>query len=102
MGWRLFPQNSPELREYAGYLEAIDGIGLESVFYRPNHICDYSFCKENLSHAKAIKKAGKLVLSVDYRNNSAWISDDCSKARKAGFVPYVTRRSLNKITPRCP
>ena len=98
----VFPQNSPELREISGYTEAIDGIGMESLFYRPNHICDYSFCKENLNHAKALRKAGKLVLVVDYPNKSSWISDACRKMRKEGFTPYVTRRSLNKITPRCP
>jgi cysteinyl-tRNA synthetase len=98
----VFPQNSPELREVSGYTEAIDGIGMESLFYRPNHICDYSFCKENLTHARALKKAGKLVLVVDYPNKSSWVSDDCRRMRKEGFTPYVTRRSLNKITPRCP
>jgi cysteinyl-tRNA synthetase len=101
-GFLIFPQNSPELRKFSGYTQAIDGIGMEDMFYRGNKVCKYSFCRENLAEARELRKAGKLVLVVDYPTDPSKIAESCRNIRAEGFVPYVTRKSLNRITPRCP
>jgi cysteinyl-tRNA synthetase len=101
-GFWIFPQNSPELRKFSGYVGAIDGIGMEDMFYRGNKTCRYSFCRENLAEARELRKAGKLVLVVDYPTNPEKVADSCRKIRAEGFVPYVTRKALDRITPRCP
>lgn len=99
----IFPQNSPELREYAGYTEAIDGIGMEELFYlNADDPCNKEWCPENLKHTQALKKAGKMVLAVDYALQSANITDACNKGKAEGFIEYVTHVNLDRISQPCP
>ncbi|WP_022799613.1 endo alpha-1,4 polygalactosaminidase [Thermus islandicus] len=99
----IFPQNAPELRTRAGYLDAIDGIGLEELFIRATNLpCTDAECKERLSHARAIRDAGKLVLTVDYATHPQKVQTACRKARSEGFVPYVTTVGLDRLGVLCP
>ena len=96
--FKIVPQNSPELQEVAGYLAAVDGLGVEELFFLATDIpCDESWCAENRAHSAAIRSAGKLVLAVDYATQSANIATAQQQARSAGFVPYVSTRDLNEI-----
>lgn len=102
-GFWIFPQNSPELRSQSGYIEAIDGIGMEELFYlNADEACTQSWCPENLSHTREIKKAGKLVLAVDYALQASNISDACKRGKAEGFIEYVTHVNLDRISARCP
>jgi len=99
----VFPQNAPELRVRLGYLSAIDGIGLEELFvYATDRPCTDSGCQERLNHARAIRAAGKLVLTVDYATKVENVQAACQKSRAEGFVPYVTVVDLDRISPLCP
>ena len=101
-GFWIVPQNSPELRAQPGYTAAIDGIGMEELVYRATDAaCTESFCRENLAHAQALRKAGKLVLAVDYAVAPEHVRAACARYRQEGFAAYVTTRDLNKISPRC-
>lgn len=104
--FKIVPQNNPELYTWSywdpkpnqKYIEAIDGLGLESVFYRPHDKpANKGWCKENRENALAIKKAGKLILGVDYATKPECIADAYKKQRVIGFVPYVTVKELNVI-----
>nr|WP_277621382.1 endo alpha-1,4 polygalactosaminidase [Thermus arciformis] len=102
-GFWVFPQNAPELRTRPGYLEAVDGIGLEELFfYATDKPCTDPGCRERLEHARAIRDAGKLVLTVDYATLPQNVQAACQKARAEGFVPYVTTVGLDRISPPCP
>ena len=104
--FKIVPQNSPELYTWSywqakpntKYINAIDGLGIESVFYLPHDKpANKEWCKENRQNALAIKKAGKIVLAVDYCS-----SDECKtlayeKERTIGFIPYVSILDLNTI-----
>lgn len=104
--FKIVPQNSPELYNWSywdgtpnqTYINAIDGIGMEDVFYlahdRP---ATMRWAKENRDNALDIKKAGKLVLAVDYAKKPASIIDAYAKERAIGFVPYVTVVQLDRI-----
>jgi endo-alpha-1,4-polygalactosaminidase (GH114 family) len=85
------------------YLDAIDGIGIESVFYiahdRP---AKQTWCEENRKNALAIKQAGKKVFGVDYAKKRRCIEEAYKKLRGIGFVPYVSVRELNVIVPENP
>ena len=51
----------------AGYTEAIDGIGMEELFFlATDDPCVEAYCAENLRNTRALRDAGKLVLAVDY------------------------------------
>jgi cysteinyl-tRNA synthetase len=95
-GFRIVPQNGPELSAHPGYLPAIDGLGVEELYFRATDIaCEESWCRENLDAAERVRRAGKLVLTVDYADRARNITSAYTRARAAGFVPYVSVRDLD-------
>jgi cysteinyl-tRNA synthetase len=102
-GFLVFPQNSPELQEYPGYTAAIDGIGMEELFYlATDERCAQDFCRENLAATRKLRAAGKTVLAVDYASRPADVRAACRRYGEEGFTGYVTVRALDRITPPCP
>ncbi len=92
------PQNSPELHTYSGYLQAIDALGIEELYFlATDEACTRSWCYENQENAAAIRGAGKLVLTIDYADQDANIASAYEQSRAAGFVPYVSVRSLDVL-----
>ncbi|MBN1920149.1 MAG: endo alpha-1,4 polygalactosaminidase [Anaerolineae bacterium] len=103
--FKIVPQNAPELRAWAKYLPAIDGLGIEELYYlAADEPCAYSWCAENRAEAVAIAAAGKLVLTVDYANQVTHIADAYTRSLAAGFVPYVTVQALDvlRVNPGWP
>lgn len=99
----IVPQNSPELRHYPGYVEAIDGIGMEELFVRAtDDPCIEEYCAQNLADARALRQAGKLVLAVDYVTSGELAASTCARYRAEGFVGYVGVRALDRAGPGCP
>jgi cysteinyl-tRNA synthetase len=98
----VYPQNSPELREHPGYLGAIDGIGIEELFFRAtDERCSADFCAENLAATRKLKAAGKTVLAVDYATRAENVAEACRRYREEGFEGYVTVRALDTIAAPC-
>ena len=94
--FKVVPQNSPELHIYSGYLQAIDALGIEELYFlATDRACTRSWCYENQENAAAIRDAGKLVLTIDYADQDAAIASAYEQSRAAGFVPYVSVRSLD-------
>lgn len=103
----VFPQNSPELRHHPGYLDAIDGLGVEELFFAADEDtsdqpCTQDWCAENLADVRALRDAGKVILAVDYARDPDNVADACERYDEEGFVGYVTGRGLDTITPPCP
>ena len=105
-GFKIVPQNCPELYTWScwtpkpndKYLKAIDGLGLESVFYiAHDKPANKGWCKENRENALAILKTGRLILGVDYAKKPELIVDSYKKQRELGFVPYVSVKDLDRI-----
>lgn len=102
-GFLVFPNNSPELQRYPGYTKAIDGIGMESMFFLPTDIpCTDLYCTTNLDDARALRKAGKAVLAIDYADKPQNIAAACRRYREEHFIGYVAPEALNTIRPACP
>lgn len=102
-GMWVFPLNAPELQRYPGYLSAIDGIGVEGLFFQATDVpCDDDFCAPKLEATRALRKAGKIVFAVDYANRPENIASACRSYRKEGFAGYVTVRDLDAVLPPCP
>ncbi|AGL18805.1 endo alpha-1,4 polygalactosaminidase [Actinoplanes sp. N902-109] len=102
-GFLIVPQNSPELRHQPGYTAAVDGIGMEELFYQAtDERCTEDYCAENLSETRALRDAGKFVLSVDYATRPADVRAACSSYRKERFAGTVTVLDLDRPSPPCP
>jgi cysteinyl-tRNA synthetase len=99
---RIVPQNSPELRHWPGYLEAIDGIGMEELFVKAtDEPCTDSYCAENLAGARALRDAGKFVLAVDYADSADLIAATCARYREERFIGYIGVRELDRLGASC-
>jgi cysteinyl-tRNA synthetase len=100
---RILVQNSPELREYPGYLDAIDGIGIEELFFlNADEPCTEEWCAENLANTRAIHDAGKLVLAVDYAADPANVAAACAHYAEEGFAGAVAGVDLDTVNEPCP
>jgi cysteinyl-tRNA synthetase, unknown class len=101
-GFMIIPQNSPELRMYSGYVPAIDGIGMEELFFRAtDHPCIQDWCAENLANTRALRDAGKLVLAVDYASRPENIRTACHRYAEERFAGNVTVLDLDRIKLPC-
>lgn len=103
----VFPQNSPELREHPGYVEAIDGLGVEELFFTADEDssdrpCVQDWCSENLADVRALRDAGKQILAVDYAADPDNVEEACERYRDEGFAGYVAGRALDTVEPPCP
>jgi cysteinyl-tRNA synthetase len=102
-GFLIVPQNSPELRRFGGYTEAIDGIAMEELFFlATDEPCTEDWCAENLAATRALRDAGKFVLSVDYATRPADIRSACGRYRAERFAGTVTVLELDRPAPPCP
>ncbi len=102
-GFLIVPQNSPELRRQPGYTAAVDGIGMEELFYQAtDERCTEDYCAENLAETRALRDAGKFVLSVDYATRPADVRAACGRYRAEQFAGTVTVLDLDRTSPPCP
>lgn len=104
--FKIVPQNCPELYTWSfwgskpngKYLQAVDGFALESPFYLAHdQPAQEAWCRENRENALALKRAGKLLLGVDYAMKPECRRDSYRQQRASGFVPYVSVRELDRI-----
>jgi cysteinyl-tRNA synthetase len=102
-GFLIVPQNSPELRHQPGYTQAIDGIGMEELFYQAtDQRCTQDYCAENLADTRALRAAGKFVLSVDYATRPADVRAACAHYAAERFAGTVTVLDLDRTSLPCP
>jgi len=86
----------------AAYLEAIDGIGVEGVFYPGPAAADNPLAPQEalLALVDQYRTAGLLVLAIEYLTTAATIDEFYSQARLRGWTPYATTRDLSGLTVR--
>lgn len=96
--FKIVPQNAPELHVWPGYLDAIDGLGMEELYFRAtDKPCTARWCAENRTAALAVRAAGKLVLTVDYATRPDNVRAAYAQSRADGFVPYVATVELDTL-----
>ncbi len=88
------------------YLQAIDGIGQEEIFYgfdnKDNRKTPKNETDTFLKQLAVVKNAGKPVLSIDYASKRELIDDAYARNAAVGFVPFVAdRRGLDGV-PKYP
>ena len=109
----IFPQNGAPLGADTNYLNAVTGIGQEDIYYGYNgdgQKTPTKITKKLEGYLDVFKKAGKLVLTIDYpfscsQNKPCFNSNTKTKINLAykrskgkGYVPYCTVRNLNYLT----
>ena len=107
----VVPQNGAPIIELLGdeererYFDAIDAIGAEDSFYFGARDEDnpLDVQGETLTQLRRFRRAGLLVLAVDYLTDATKVADFCARARAEGFVPLAAVRALDRLPPeRCP
>ncbi|MBI4470938.1 MAG: endo alpha-1,4 polygalactosaminidase [Acidobacteria bacterium] len=97
----IFPQNAPELATLVpAYLKSVDGIGQEDLFYgyeEDDKPTPPDVTAELERYLDVLKRAGKLVLTIDYETTPAHIDDAYAKSRAKGYVPFCTVRALDRL-----
>lgn len=92
-GFIIIPQNGIELAFTncdtaegfnASYLSAIDGVGIESLYYEETAAEDDG----RLDMARMIKNASKKILVADYVNNNAYIANAIQQSESEGFICF--------------
>jgi cysteinyl-tRNA synthetase len=116
-GFLVFPQNGANIIDPAAYPYAanpaqeavlqkqryfsfIDGIGAEDTFFFGDFDNNNPFDPqtETISFLDQYALAGKTVLAVDYLTVGPKIRTFYTNARQKHYVPYATRRNLDKLT----
>ncbi|MFQ5743693.1 MAG: MJ1477/TM1410 family putative glycoside hydrolase [Acidobacteriota bacterium] len=113
----VFPQNGANIIDPEVYVDATDpdrearkqrkryfknisGIGAEDTFFFGNRANNnkYKPQQEIIAFLDQFLAAGKTVLAVDYLTRAKSIARSYDEARAQGYVPYVTKRNLNRLT----
>jgi cysteinyl-tRNA synthetase len=87
-------------RQKQRYFKVINGIGAEDTFFFGDRDNNNPYRPQNdtIGFLNQFADAGKLVLAVDYLTTPGKISTFYSKARERGYVPYATKRELDRLT----
>lgn len=93
----IIPQNAPELVVDFEYLNAIDGIGKEDLWYFDDFLNPPQQIKENEELLDSIKNAGKMVLVTDYPTKNISACDFYGRAAENGYLSYVGNRALDRV-----
>ncbi|PCJ83753.1 MAG: hypothetical protein COA57_10480 [Flavobacteriales bacterium] len=103
----LIPQNGEDVFDgdnssaslKSKWFTAIDGIGVEDVFFPGNLDEDNAYNPDNyrLSILQDYVQNSKQVFSVEYLTQSSKISQFISEANNQSFVPYVCTRDLDQL-----
>ena len=94
----IFVQNGEALASHTDYVQTINGIGREDIWYNENTPNSASHIHSVTTNLDVFKQAGKIVLAIDYVTQKNLIDDFYSKAKAKGYVPYATVRALDRLT----
>lgn len=96
--FKIWANNAEELLANATYLNTIDGMFKENLFYTDSgSLQPSSETKYSLSMLQIALNAGKDVVSIEYVSGATKIADVQAKAAAAGIYSYVADLDLNGI-----
>jgi len=93
----VFVQNGDELLGNSTYLNHIDGIGREDLFYDDDDETDEDWREEGIDNLNKALKKDKAVLVIDYPTTEEKIHDFYVKCIDNGFLPYAADRDLDSL-----
>lgn len=92
----VYSQNGEALGTHPEYIEAVDGIGREDVWYNDNETQNDT--ETTLNYLELFRGAGKQVIVVDYPTDPALIANFIEKAEEQGYSWYPGVRELDLIS----
>jgi cysteinyl-tRNA synthetase len=113
-GFIVIPQNGTELLTVDGrlgsppaadYIEAIDGIGREDLFYgynADNRETPEEAIRYMLPYLKLGREKGLTVMVIDYCRQRAKIDDSYARNRDQGFISFAAPRRDLTVIPTYP
>lgn len=93
----IIPQNSEELIVENGYLNAIDGVGRENLWFLCDSLQDKDELAISLAYLNQIIEANKFVFAINYCQKEENQENFITLAQKYGFIPYIGPRELDSI-----
>ena len=97
----IVPQNGAELVELVpGYLELVDGIGQEELYYGywgDDLPTPAKVTTQLEGYLDRFRGAGKKVFVVDYALKPAHIDEVYARAQQKGYIPFVAVRALDRL-----
>ncbi|MHA1521811.1 MAG: MJ1477/TM1410 family putative glycoside hydrolase [Promethearchaeota archaeon] len=93
----IVPQNGEALGSNPEYLEAIDGIGREDIFYEGNSKNSEDYVKETIDYLDLFLDANLFVLQIEYPSLPRFIRLAYTEGTDNGYVCYVGPRDLDEI-----
>jgi cysteinyl-tRNA synthetase len=97
----IIMQNGEELARSRGLLSRLDGIAKEDLLYGSNNTDDANsaqMVRDSLQFLRRARKAGLTVFLLEYPSEPAKIAAVTALARREGFLPYVTDRTLRTLS----
>ncbi|HEY0089446.1 MAG TPA: MJ1477/TM1410 family putative glycoside hydrolase [Candidatus Lokiarchaeia archaeon] len=91
----VFVQNGYELLENSTYLNSIDGIGQEDLFFDDDEITDEDWSDDVIDNLNKVLDEDKIVLVIDYTIEYKY--DFYKNCIENGFLPYAAERDLDFI-----
>ena len=93
----VFVQNADELLKNNTYINCIDGIGREDLFYMDNSPTSKVEQENAISNLNLARSINKTVLIIDYPQSYSLKLDFYKKCIANGFIPYAADRELNSL-----
>ena len=96
----ILVQNAEELLDNKAYIEAIDGIAKEDLFYGITHREELNKAddiEESTALLKSAQSQGKKIFVIEYLTRPAYLADAKKRLDKLGFVMYAGQRGLGEM-----
>ncbi len=93
----VIPQNAEELLTDEDYLNAIDGIGREDLWYIDNTLQDDKDLETALQYLKRAVDSDKPVFAISYPIDPEKKCSFIKTAKEYNFIPYAGKRELDSI-----
>lgn len=93
----IIPQNAEELVRKNSYLDAINGLGRENLWFEKNVRIENEIMSEVLENISYAKNNGKFVFAISYVNDKNLAGEFLQLCSIHGFIPYIGPVELNLV-----
>ncbi|MCL5071768.1 MAG: endo alpha-1,4 polygalactosaminidase [Actinobacteria bacterium] len=93
----IVPQNAEELVLDSKYLDSIDGLGRENLWFEKDIKISSEEMNRVLNCLEQLTGSNKFVFAISYAENSTDINDFLKLCKKYGFIPFVGKKELDSI-----
>jgi len=96
-GFALLPNGGLTLLRFGDYLDTVDALVREDVWYNADRLNKPADTAYVLDHIAPLLAVGKPAFVIDYVSKPKLVDDFYVKARAAGVVPYASVRNLDRL-----